>query len=50
MLDTSAGETDWRGCHMESPENKRLARLDQLALVQTALVAVLLATQFVRQP
>src|SRR5487761_1462745 len=35
---------------MESLEKKRLARLDQLALVQTALVAVLLATQFVRQP
>ena len=35
---------------MESPEKKRLARLDQLALVQTALVALLLATQFVRQP
>ncbi len=35
---------------MESPEKKRLARLDRLALAQTALVALLLATQFVRQP
>jgi len=35
---------------MQSPEDRRLARLDQLALVQTALVAVLLATQFIRQP
>jgi hypothetical protein len=35
---------------MESHEKKRLARLDQLALVQTALVALLLATQFVPQP
>ncbi len=50
MLDTSAGETDLRGCQLELPEKKRLARLDQLALIQTALVAVLLATQFVRQP
>jgi len=35
---------------MESPGSKRLARLDQLALIQTALIAVLLVTQFVRQP
>jgi hypothetical protein len=35
---------------MEPPAKKRLARLDQLALAQTALVAVLLATQFIRQP
>jgi hypothetical protein len=35
---------------MQSPEDRRLARLDQLALIQTTLVAVLLATQFIRQP
>jgi hypothetical protein len=48
MLDTSVGRRT--GGHMESSQKKRLARLDQLALAQTALVALLLATQFVRQP